>query len=302
VVVRGYNYERANAPIQVKTDIQETDTGVVNVFDELIADEKSATDYGKIIKERYLCEQSRCFGTSYDVLVFPGKITQLQGHYCPRLNQRFLVLSIRHQGSVRKSILTRYTNVEALSLPDAPAFQCDYEGLAITIQYRDAIRTPINRISGVIQAKLDSEGTSGNEDIDQYGRYKIIFLQEEKPDGGAGKHSNRIRKQEAYVGAGFGVHHPLAPGVEVLIAFLHGNPNLPLITGAAYNSQNKNVVSQDSAHKNVQKSGAGQMIIIDEKNGFTAVYDGSCGAAFVVGNTSKGVDDFKPSSLVANPF
>lgn len=101
--------------------------------------------------------------------------------------------------------------------------------------YRPPRNTPTPRISGVVTGIVDagSGGGGSNAEIDDQGRYMVRFLFDTGPAGGAP--SRPVRMLQNHAGANYGTHFPLKPGTEVLIAFVNGDPDRPVIVGAAPN-------------------------------------------------------------------
>jgi type VI secretion system secreted protein VgrG len=52
---------------------------------------------------------------------------------------------------------------------------------------------------------------------------------------GERKASCPVRMMQPSAGPGYGMHFPLKPGVEVVIGFVDGNPDRPVILGAVPN-------------------------------------------------------------------
>ncbi|XYH97451.1 type VI secretion system Vgr family protein [Sorangium sp. So ce1128] len=101
--------------------------------------------------------------------------------------------------------------------------------------YRPPRVTPAPRISGVVTGIVDagSGGGGSTAEIDDQGRYMVRFLFDTGPAGGAP--SRPVRMLQNHAGANYGTHFPLKPGTEVLIAFVNGDPDRPVIVGAAPN-------------------------------------------------------------------
>lgn len=81
-------------------------------------------------------------------------------------------------------------------------------------------------------------GASGNEiETDKHGRVKVQFTwdREGKKDENS---SCWIRVAQAHAGKAFGFWSVPRIGQEVVVSFLAGNPDRPLITGSVYNDQN----------------------------------------------------------------
>ncbi|WP_437967188.1 type VI secretion system tip protein TssI/VgrG [Sorangium sp. So ce260] len=101
--------------------------------------------------------------------------------------------------------------------------------------YRPPRVTPVPRISGVVTGIVDAGPGGGSNDaqIDDQGRYLIRFLFDTGAAGGVS--SRPVRMLQNHAGANYGTHFPLKPGTEVLIAFVNGDPDRPVIVGAAPN-------------------------------------------------------------------
>ncbi|WP_437876348.1 type VI secretion system Vgr family protein [Sorangium sp. So ce513] len=101
--------------------------------------------------------------------------------------------------------------------------------------YRPPRVTPTPRISGVVTAIVEAApgGGSNNAQIDDQGRYMVRFLFDTVSAGGVP--SRPVRMLQNHAGANYGTHFPLKPGTEVLIAFVNGDPDRPVIVGAAPN-------------------------------------------------------------------
>ncbi|MAL97765.1 MAG: type VI secretion system tip protein VgrG [Alteromonadaceae bacterium] len=74
--------------------------------------------------------------------------------------------------------------------------------------------------------------------VDEHGRIKVLFHwdREGKADQ---KSSCWIRVAQSWAGAGFGAQFLPRQGQEVLVEFVNGDPDQPLVTGSVYNGRNK---------------------------------------------------------------
>ena len=115
-------------------------------------------------------------------------------------------------------------------------FHVELEMIPATQQYRPARSTPIPRIAGPQTAVVI--GPSGEEIYtDQYGRVKVKFFWD-TTNPADDTTSIWCRVAQATAGAGFG--HFMVPriGQEVIVEFLNGDPDTPIITGGVYNATN----------------------------------------------------------------
>jgi type VI secretion system secreted protein VgrG len=93
------------------------------------------------------------------------------------------------------------------------------------------------RIDGVQIALV--AGPPGEEiHTDQYGRIKLKFPWDRRA-AGDGSDTCWVRVAQAWAGAGWGAQVIPRVGMEVLVAFLEGDPDRPMIVGAVPNAVNK---------------------------------------------------------------
>jgi type VI secretion system secreted protein VgrG len=105
-----------------------------------------------------------------------------------------------------------------------------------TVLYRPARTTPWPRVYGPQTAIVT--GPSGEEQlVDKYGRVKVQFFWDRKGTKDE-KSSCWIRVAQTIAGKGWGAQYIPRMGQEVLVDFLEGDPDRPLVTGAVYNAQN----------------------------------------------------------------
>lgn len=104
--------------------------------------------------------------------------------------------------------------------------------------YRPARVTPRPRIhglvTGIIEAAQGGDGPSKYARVDSWGRYMVRFLFDTTAPGERAT-SRPVRMIQNHAGENYGTHFPLKPGVEVVIGFIDGDPDRPLIVGAVPN-------------------------------------------------------------------
>jgi type VI secretion system secreted protein VgrG len=115
-------------------------------------------------------------------------------------------------------------------------FNASLEALLATIQYRPPRTTPKALIAGPQTALV--VGVPG-EDIttDQYGRIKVQFYWDR--EGQKNENSSPfIRVAQNWAGRSWGGLVTPRIGQEVVVEFLNGDPDWPIITGTVYNASN----------------------------------------------------------------
>ena len=88
--------------------------------------------------------------------------------------------------------------------------------------------------TAVVVGKSDaSDGGGGGEEIwvDKYGRVIVLF-----PWDRVSKYSCWVRVSQDWAGQGWGGITIPRVGQEVLVSFLEGDPDRPIITGRVYNA------------------------------------------------------------------
>jgi len=128
------------------------------------------------------------------------------------------------------------------SLPDpanasaAYRFECEFDAIPSSQQFRPRRQTPKPVIQGPQTAKV--VGPKGGEiHTDKYGRIKVQFYWDRygKLDDDS---SCWIRVSQSWGGKGWGGMFIPHVGQEVIVEFLEGDPDQPLVTGRVYNAEN----------------------------------------------------------------
>lgn len=116
---------------------------------------------------------------------------------------------------------------------DAPIYDCCFECIPASVMYRPARVTPWPVVRGTQTARV--VGPSGEEiHTDEYGRVKVQFNwdREGKFDD---KASCWIRVSQGFAGGQYGLLFLPRIGQEVIVDFLEGDPDKPIIVGRVYN-------------------------------------------------------------------
>ncbi|MES2090018.1 MAG: type VI secretion system tip protein VgrG [Pseudomonadota bacterium] len=117
-----------------------------------------------------------------------------------------------------------------------PSYSCQFSALSTREVFRPLRTTPCPTVAGPQTAIV--VGPSGSEiHTDEHGRVKVQFHWDRlgKKDE---KSSCWIRVSHPWAGEGFGMIAIPRIGQEVVVDFLEGNPDQPLITGRVYHGTN----------------------------------------------------------------
>ncbi len=135
----------------------------------------------------------------------------------------------------RDDLNTAFLVVRASTVMDADEHGAhELELMELAQRFRPA-RRPKPRIHGTQTAFV--VGAAGEEiDVDKYGRVEIEFRWDRRDRHAAGV-SRRVRVAQGWAGAGFGFVMLPRVNEEVVVAYLDGNPDQPLIVGRVHNAQ-----------------------------------------------------------------
>jgi len=165
-------------------------------------------------------------GTSNCANFVSGHKFKLDRHFDAQ--DEYVLVSVKHDGSLGDPYRSGRGDAD---LTYSNSFTC----IPIKLPYRPTRGTPVPFIAGVQNALVT--GPSGKEIfIDKYGRVKVQFYwdREGKNDENS---SCWIRVAQSFAGKRWGASFWPRLGQEVLVAFVEGDPDQPVIVGSVYNAE-----------------------------------------------------------------
>jgi type VI secretion system secreted protein VgrG len=161
-----------------------------------------------------------------------GQAFTLEGHPFEDLNKEYLVYSVNFQ------IVSHALESSSRVAPHGDLMRASVVAFLAADPFRPAPRTPRPSMTGIQTAKVvGSTGSEIDTDPRGYGRVKIKFPWDRDANE-EGANSCWVRVSQAWAGTNFGaVFHPRI-GQEVLVDFLEGDPDRPIIVGRVYNNKN----------------------------------------------------------------
>ncbi len=126
--------------------------------------------------------------------------------------------------------------IDATAAPEEPSFRVSLRAIDAKLIFRVGRNTPKPVVHGPQSAVV--VGQSGQEIwTDEYGRVKVQFYWDR--EGTFDENSSCwVRVSQLWAGSGWGGIHIPRIGQEVIVDFLEGNPDRPVITGRLYNADN----------------------------------------------------------------
>jgi type VI secretion system secreted protein VgrG len=140
-------------------------------------------------------------------------------------------------------------------------YRCAVEAMSARLPFRPARLTPRPFVHGPQTAIVT--GPAGEEIYtDEHGRVKVQFHWDREGKSDADS-SCWLRVSQTWAGAGFGSIHIPRIGQEVIVDFLEGDPDQPIITGRVYNAARTvpydlpGNATQSGVKSNTSKGGGG---------------------------------------------
>jgi len=192
----------------------------------------------------------------------PGYLFDLKGHFRKSFNQEYMVTSIEHEGAAPSYLTDRGEAEEQL-----PDYGNSFTAIPARVQFRPERVTPKSRFHGQINAVVDGETSGDYAELDDQGRYKIRLPFDREDSHGSGKASYWFRKSEPHAGPKEGMHFPLRQQTEVLLTFIDGDPDRPVISNAISNTATPNVVTDKNQTKNVMQTSSGNLMEWEDQAG-----------------------------------
>lgn len=260
VKVSEFNYLQTDMALKKSFSISEAGRGDVVSHDENYETPEEGQRLAKVRAEEFKCREVLFEGEGRTSDVRPGFTFDVRSHPRPDFNATYLAVSVMHEGA--QGVSSDGPRGE----PSAPTYHVRLEAIPSGVQYRHGRVTPVPRIYGTEMAMVDGEQESTYAQLDKHGRYKVqLFCDEKQP--GQGKASMWVRMLQPHGGPNEGFHFPLRKKTEVMLVFLGGDPDRPIIAGMVPNQDTPSPVTQDNGTQNVVLTGGGNRIEIEDTDG-----------------------------------
>jgi type VI secretion system VgrG family protein len=254
-VVKDYNYRTPHVPLMAAATVSAASGGDIVEYGAHFKTPDEAERIAAIRAEELRAGRKVFDGASDVQALAAGARLTLEGH--PRGDVELLLVEVRHR--LQQATLNAGTGNER-------AYANEFRAIPFSTAYRPPRLTPKPRVHGVITGVIDAAAKGQYAEVDETGRYRVRFLFDTSA-ADDGKASRLIRMAQPHAGAGYGFHFPLRSGVEVILTFIDGDPDRPIIAGAVPNPHTPSTVDAKNARRNVIRTGANNEINIDDNEG-----------------------------------
>ncbi len=256
VVVMDYNYRRPQERIRSSAEVDvKRGFGTVISYGEHPKDSVDGERLAALRAERLRAEQRTFTGTTDSSGLRAGMTFELYNHRDSSWDIPYLTTRIEHRGGAAVAGTPHDKDYEV--------YRGELRCLPASVPFRPERLTPWPRIHGFMHGHVAGDSNGTFAEIDEHGRYKVKLTFDTVNRMGRSA-SRWIRMAQHHAGGGEGTHHPIRKGAEVMIIFLDGDPDRPVILGAVPNMITASPIRDLTETQAVMKTPSGIRVEIED--------------------------------------
>ncbi|ALA25167.1 hypothetical protein AVI51_03635 [Piscirickettsia salmonis] len=255
VIVQSYN--PLNAEQLLTATIQVTDHGHSDHYHYIAGagSQEELERLGNVYAQSFGCLRHTYTLCGEIINAYPGKLINVIEQGDGKAPQKYLIYAMKVCGKQKATTLIQNEEV-------SPIYECSLYLIPADIQYRSKMSSTVPNIAGFIHASAHGSCDSEYAHLDDFGYYEVTLRANyEKPT------PFKARKVEVFAGKNYGMHFPIKVGTELLVGFIHGYPESPIIIGSGYNSDHVNVVNSQNSYDHIIRSESGSEIRLSDQAG-----------------------------------
>lgn len=232
VALRDFNFTRPAQDLGASSTADDGETALeIYDYPGLYDEPGAGKALAKIRLEELRARAETISGASYSRRLCAGHTFELAEHPDSALNRKYLPISVRHTGQQSEALV-----FEQGTPRTKEGYRNEFLCQPAQVPFRPPRVTARPVIAGAQTAIV--VGPPGEEiHTDEHGRIKVQFHWDREGKGDD-KSSCWIRVSQAWAGPGWGALYLPRIGQEVVVEFLEGDPDRPIVTGSVYNGQN----------------------------------------------------------------
>lgn len=238
--LKSYNYLTPQTQLKaLASGTSDAGGGELTTYDEIYDEQSRGDQLVKIKLQSEEAPQKMVGGVSLVPFFLAGYKFTLENHPRSDANVSYVLYEVIHEARIIEG-------------EGEPVYKNSYQAFSATTPFKPAQKTPKPRIFGTQTAKVT--GKEGEEIFtEEYGRIKVKFHWDpsEKEDDTT---SCWIRVATLWSGQKWGTLFTPRIGHEVVVSFIDGDPDKPLVIGSVYNGENKPPYLPDEPTKSTIKS------------------------------------------------
>ncbi|WP_454841773.1 type VI secretion system tip protein TssI/VgrG [Pseudomonas hormoni] len=238
---RDYDFEKPRLQLEAayKPDVQSDEPDLEDYdYPGRFLDRARGKFLSQRALERHRADYQQAEGKGDQTRLISGHFLEMSDHPRTEWNDLWLLTEIVHEGKQPQVLEESVTSDTTDNKDD---FHQGYRNRFLAtpwdVFYRPALEHPKPRVLGSQTAKVT--GPAGEEiHCDQYGRIKVQFHWDREGQADD-KTSCWMRVSSSWAGDRYGAIVIPRIGMEVLVTFLEGDPDQPLVTGCLYHKENQ---------------------------------------------------------------
>ncbi len=277
VLLKDYNYRKPSLEVQAEEEVDANGRGNVYVYEEHFKDPAEGQKLATLRAEAHKCGEVVFSGKGTAQHLTPGYLYDLEDHYrfSEKDKNKYLVTEVTHKGS-QSGHLSGGRGGAGGGSQSKLGYRNEFKAIpkandAGDVQYRPEKKAQPTKFYGMMNATVDAAGDGQYAELDDQGRYKVI-LPYDLSGRKDGKASRFVRMAQSYSGPGFGMHFPLHKGAEVLLTFIDGDLDRPVISSTVPNPENKSPVTDANQSQSAVRTFGGNDIILEDTDGSQQVH------------------------------
>ena len=263
VLLQDYNYRTPGLKISAEKTVSKNGIGMVHAYADNIKTPSEAEALATVRAQEKGCREITATAESAAVSLRSGYTFTLQDHYENSWNQKWLTIAVGHEGSQEGYLFSGLDQREA---KQSFFYHNTVTAIPENVQFRPECTHDWPRMHGAMNAHIDAEGSGHYAELDAQGRYKVTMPLD--ISGRKGGHaSSWIRMAQPYGGGDHGMHFPLHKSTEVMLTYVNGDPDRPIIAGSVPDPQHASVVTSQSQTQSKITTGGQNKLHIEDKAG-----------------------------------
>lgn len=226
-LLRDYNFQTANRiPTGTSQGQKNNEIPLKDyVYPGQFGSDSDGTRQTQLKLEQHRANQIDAQGTTNSMHLSVGHYLPMTEHPVDSYNQSWLLTEVRHDAT-QPQVLEEHADGEF-------HYAASFRATPWNIAWRPALQPrPYARMDTAVVT-----GPTGEEIYcDAYGRVKVQFHWDLDGQNDE-KSSCWLRSSQAWSGGQYGIMAIPRVGQEVIVSYLHGDPDRPIITGRVFNSQ-----------------------------------------------------------------
>lgn len=263
VRLRDYDYSRPNLNVAGNAAVSSTGAGEVNLYGERFFSPGAGERLARLRAEELRAGEVLFQASGSRTHLRAGHTFELEEHPLAAWNSDYLVTEIRHSGN-QAAGAGAFKHLIGIEQDDV--YHAEVTAIPAKTQFRPQAVTPWPRIYGYENGTVDGAADSDYAQIDDQGRYNVKFRFDESNLKG-GMASTYVRMMQPHGGGVEGFHFPLRKGTEVVLSFLGGDPDRPVISGVVPNALTPSPVTNVNYTTNIIQTGARNRIEMEDRSG-----------------------------------